>query len=134
MRADGTVVRNIAHKQTTIPQEALIRQEPYKSADSKIADVVTTTPRFVAAWLSFQRVTAQTMRSNKFLHFHILIISNLFHILIISHLYIRTYLIKVTRSSTKGSFLPVNVSIIINSFLEVCKVLATSLQLHILRR
>ena len=43
-----------------------------------------------------------------------------------------TYLIKVTRSSTKGSFLPVNVSIIINSFLEVCKVLATSLQLHIL--
>ena len=37
-----------------------------------------------------------------------------------------TYLIKVTRSSTKGSFLLVNVSIIINSFLEVCKVLATS--------
>ena len=46
MRADGTVIRNMSHKQVQIPREALIRQEPYKSADSKTPDATSTTPRY----------------------------------------------------------------------------------------
>ena len=42
-------------------------------------------------------------------------------ILISTYPYILTRNIKVTRSSTNGSLLAVNVSIIISSFLEVCK-------------
>ena len=58
-----------------------------------------------AAWLSFLRITARIMRS-------LMASCNFPSILICFN--------KVTRSSTNGSFLRVNVSVTIRSFLEVC--------------